>query len=551
MLPRHRLALVLVCLCVLAGSLLLGGRWVYDSAPVRPDKGGTFVEAVAGRPQYVNPLLAQFNDVDRDLVALIFAGLTKVGSGGRVEPDLAESWDVSADGKTYTFTLRADRKFHNGQPVSADDVLFTIALLQDPAFPGLPDVAAQWQGISVKKQDERTVVFTLPEPYGPFLEQASLGILSSQQLAGIPAAKLTQVPFNGLPVGAGPFKVSQLNVQQIVLQPDPNYPGPQTYLESLVVKFYPTSRATLLAVQAGEATGARAVPAEELPRLRQDAHLALLSAPLEGRATVLFLNNRRAPFDTPAVRRAVALAVDRQALIGQALGGQGQPASAPICPLSWGYTAGDQSGQDPKQAATLLEEAGWLDTNGDGLRERGDEPLAVTLATSDSPEQQAVATYLTAQMSRLGFRVELQSQTWEELRDAHLATHDFDAALADVWLPNYDPDVLALWHSSQATSGLNLSGWQNSTGDALLEQGRQSWQQSARVQAYAAFQKLFADEMPAVFLYYHTYTYVLRTDVQGVSLQPLLDPSERFRGFANWYTQTKKVLFTAVTGSKL
>jgi peptide/nickel transport system substrate-binding protein len=541
--PRQRLAFVLLCLCVLAGSLLLGARWVYDSARVEPDKGGTFVEAIAGRPQYVNPLLAQFNDADRDLVALVFAGLTKVGAGGRVEPDLAESWDISADGKTYTFKLRADRKFHDGQPVLADDVLFTIGLLQDPAFPGLPDVAAQWQDIAVKKQGDRTVVFTLPQPYGPFLEQATLGILSARQFAGVTAANLVAVPFQGLPVGAGPFKVSQLNVQQAVLQPDPNYPGPKSYLDSLVVKFYPTSRATLLAVQAGEASGARAVPAEEIPRLKQDRNLALLSVPLEGRAAVLFLNNRRAPFDTAAVRQAVALAIDRQVLIDQALSGQGKPAYGPISPLSWGYVAVGQGNQDLRKAETLLAEAGWVDTNGDGLRERDEEPLAVALASSDDPERRAAAAYLAAQLSRLGFRVELQPQSWEQLRDEHLATHDFDAALADVWLPNYDPDVLALWHSSQATSGLNLSGWSSGKGDGLLEQGRDSWQQSTRTEAYAAFQKTFGEDMPAVFLYYPTYTYALRTAVQGVSLQPLLDPSERFRGFAAWYTQTKKVIF--------
>lgn len=542
--PRRRLLLAVLLVCALAvATLVLGARWAWDSARVEPDRGGSFVEAVAGRPQYINPLLSQFNDVDRDIVSLVFAGLTKVGNNGRPEPDLAERWEVSDEGKVYTFRLRADRKWHNGEPVTVDDVAFTIRLLQDPKFPGLPDMAASWKGIAVQKVDERTIRFTLPAPYGPFLEQASLGILPAHQFGNTPAATLLEHAFNGFPVGAGPYKVTQASLQQVTLVPDPAYPGPKPYHDSLVFKFYPSARAALTAVLQGEASGARAVPADELARLRQDKRVSLLTAPLVGRAAVLFLNARQAPFDETNVRRAVAMAVDRAALVEGALTGQGQAAYGPVSPLSWAYRPSSPPQPDLELARAQLEASGWKDIDGDGVRERSGKPLVVTLATSTAPERQAVARTLTAQLAKIGFKVVVAAESWEEFREERVARRDFTAALADVWLPNYDPDCYAFWHSSQALSGLNLSGWSSAKADELLDQGRRAGTDGARTEIYAEFQSLFAAESPAVFLYYPSYSYVLAAEVKGASLDALLDPSERFRTFPAWYSRTKKVLF--------
>ncbi len=540
---RHRLRVLALALIPALVGLLWLGRWVWDSSRVLPERGGTHVEAVAGRPQYVNPLLAQFNEIDRDLVSLVFAGLVKVGATGDVEPDLAESWDISPDGKTYTFRLHGDRKWHDGRAVTADDVLCTIRLLQDPNFPGLPDVAAPWRGVTASKIAERTVRFTLVEPYGPFLEQASLGILPAHLLGHVPAAELLNQAFNGSPVGAGPFKVTQANAQQITLAPDPAYPGPKPFLESLVFRFYPSPRAAATALAEGQATGARYVPASELAQLSQDEHLQVFSAPHAGRAALLFFNARRAPFAEANVRRALSLAVDRGSLIAEALAGQGQPAYGPINPLSWAYRQPDQTSADLAQARALLEQAGWRDADGDGVREKDGQPLAFALATSDAAERQRAAKVLAAQFAAVGAKVEVAVQTWEELRDNRLVPRDFAAALAEVWLPNRDPDVLPFWHSAEATEGFNFSGWSNPRADELLSRGRQTWLNAERQEIYAEFQSLFAGEAPAVFLYYPLYNYALSEDVKGARLAALLDPAERFRSLAEWYIRTRRAFF--------
>ena len=537
--PRRSVRVFAIAVAAVA-ALVLGGRWAWDPSRLYPDRGGTHIEAVAGRPRYINPLLSHFNEIDRDLVSLIFAGLVKIGKNGQVEPDLAESWDISADGRIYTFRLRQDRQWHNGQPVVVDDVLFTVRLLQDPAFPGLPDVAEPWRKVEAAKVDERTVRFTLAEPYAPFLEQATIGILPAHLFGALPAADLASHPFNGFPIGAGPFKVSQVSVQQITLVPDPAYPGPQPYLESVAFRFYPSAQAAVTALLQGEATGVRHVPPDEVARLAQDERVQVLAVPNVGRAAVLLLNSRRPPFDDANVRRAISLALDRQGLVATALQGKGEPAYGPICPLCWGYYE-QRTERDLERARSLLAAAGWAD--GDGVREKEGKPLIVPLATSDAPERKRVVAALAAQLAEAGVQVEPSLQTWEQLRDNRLVPRDFAAALTELWLPNYDPDVLLLWHSTQADDGFNFSGWRNGRADELLEKGRRTWTGSARAEVYAEFQKLFAEEAPSVFLYYPTYTFALSADIKGVRAGPILDPADRFRFLGEWYTRTRRAFF--------
>lgn len=540
--PRNRLLAAVAGLALAFVAVLLGWRWAWDTSRLVAERGGAHVEAVAGRPQYINPLLSHFNEIDRDLVSLVFAGLTRVEPGGRIEGDLAQSWEVSPDGRVYTFRLAAERKWHDGRPVVADDVLFTIRTLQDPAFPGLPDVARAWREIKVDRLDERSVRFILPQPSASFLEQATLGLLPAHLLAQVKAADLPSHAFNGSPVGAGPFRVQQASVQSLTLVPDPAYPGQKRYLESLSFRFYPSARATITALVQGEVSGARYVPASEVAALREAKNVNVLAAPHYGRAAVVILNVARPPLDDPKVRSALSLAVDRKALVDAALGGLGEPAYGPLHPLSWGYAASEIAGLDRERARALLEEAGWRDQNGDGVREKGGRSLAFALSTSDAPERAKVAGALAAQLASLGAKVEFETQSWEDLRDLRLVPRDFDAALVELSLSSRDPDVSAFWHSSQADEGLNFSGWRNPKADELLDRGRRA-EAAARNEVYAQFQALFAAEAPGIFLYYPTYHYALGAQIKGARLEPLLDPAERLRTFGEWYVNERRVFF--------
>src|SRR5262245_42466493 len=184
----------------------------------RPDSGGTYVEGLAGNPIYINPVLSQFNEVDKDLVSLLFSGLTRRGADGAVEPDLATRWEVQEDGKVYVFHLREGVKWHDDKPFNADDVIFTVRMVQDPDFQGSPDLSDFWRGVTAERVDDLTVKFTLKEAFAPLPSYGTLGILPAHIFRDIPPNKLPETPFKDQPVGTGPFRMLEATVDSVLLE---------------------------------------------------------------------------------------------------------------------------------------------------------------------------------------------------------------------------------------------------------------------------------------------------------------------------------------------
>ncbi len=287
-----------------------------------PTIGGTYVEGVAGFPHAINPLLAAYNDVDRDLCALVFSGLTRMNGRGEVEPDLALKWEISLDGLTYIFHLRSGLRWPDGAPLTADDVLFTIGLMQDPDFPGPSDLGALWRTVQVFKDDDRTVRFVLSEPFAPFLDYTTIGLLPAHLLEGIRAADLASLDFNLQPMGSGPFQVAEVETQEgdivsILLKPNPAYYGPKPYLEGVRFRFYPSYQSAFRAFQAGEVEGVGRITLSELPQARQEADLNLYSAPLADQV-LIFLNLAKKDelpfFQEKEVRQALLYGLARAGL---------------------------------------------------------------------------------------------------------------------------------------------------------------------------------------------------------------------------------------------
>ncbi len=297
-----------------------------------PAVGGTYVEGVAGAPHAINPLLSAYNDVDQDLCALVFAGLSRFDNTGRVVPDLARGWQISLDGLTYVFTLRNDVRWHDGEPFTADDVLFTVHLLQDPDYPGPPDVGALWRTVQVEKDDDNTLRFILSEPYAPFLDYTTIGILPQHLLTGTSAAELPALDFNLSPVGVGPFRVEEVEaesgqVTSILLRRNPNYYRPGPLIEHLRFRFYPSPQSAFRAYQAGEVDGVAQIALEDLEQAYDEMEegLALYSAPL-ARYSLILLNLGRPDelpfFQEKEVRQALLYGLDREAIVRNVLHGR-------------------------------------------------------------------------------------------------------------------------------------------------------------------------------------------------------------------------------------
>jgi peptide/nickel transport system substrate-binding protein len=509
---------------------------------VVPDTGGTYVEGTVGKPQYINPLLASSN-VDADLCALIFSGLTQTDRSGAIVPDLAKSWEVSPDARVFTFHLRENTKWQDGTPVSADDVVTTIRLIQDPEFSGNPDLAAVWKTVSVEKVDNLTVRFTLKSPYVPFLNMTTLGLVPAHVLAGVPAKALPSHSFNLNPIGTGRFKLAKggIGPDRIVLERNPDYYLARPYLDHVELRFFPTWEAALTALRKGMLHGIAYLPPEDLALVRSDERFSLLSKQYSG-LTLLVFNLRRPPLDRQPVRQALALSLDRQRLIEGAVLGQGVLAEGPIAPNSWAFNPDlPRLRPDRALAERLLQGEGWQLQGGKWQREG--KPLKLTVVTNDNAERERVAKLIADQWREFGIEADVKSFRLTKLLADHLSVHDFDVALLGWKGVNNDPDPYPLWHSTQVDSGLNFGGYRNVRVDQLLERARQTLSQEERKTSYYEFQAIFSQDIPAVPLYYPLYNFLVSRDVRGVSLGVLNEPSDRFRDISQWYMKTRTLYF--------
>jgi len=517
-----------------------------------PDEGGVYVEGLVGAPQYINPLLAQYDQVDKDLVSLIFNGLTRNNGQDVVEPDLALDWTVSPDGITYLFKLRRDVRWSDGERFDADDVVFTIGLIQDPSFPGVPALTQLWRSVSVQKVDDFTVRFQLTEPYPPFLDNTSIGILPEHILRDVPAQQLATHSFSVHPIGTGPFMLTDISTKHATLVPNPrHFRNKQPFLAGLEFRFYESYEQLLAAYQSGEILGISYVPPYLLPEAASMPTLGLYSARLSGYKIVYLnlLDKDNLPFfQDKSVRTALLHSLDRQKLIDTSLNGQGLVADGPIRSWIWAY---DPSivypTYDLARAKALLDEAGWRDQDEDGIREKDGHSLQFSLLTTDEPDAMALADDMASQWAQAGIGVRVE--TIDSGLGDRLADHQFQAALVDLLLTG-DPDPYPMWDQTQIDGGQNYGGWDNRRVSEALEQARRTVDQKERTIGYVEFQRLFAEEMPALVISYPVYTYAVDQSIRQVQIEPLVAPSQRFNNVADWYMNTRRVM-VATTPSPL
>jgi len=541
---RWQLLITLLGLVVVTGLLI---NLTYSrTTVVVPTEGGRYTEGVVGQARRINPLFWQ-TDAEHDLVSLIFSGLTRIDEHGNVIADLAERWTVMDDGLTYVFVLREDARWHDGTPVTSDDVIFTVQLLQDPEYNGQPALAEFWRTVTVDRLDRRTVRFSLSEPLAAFLEYAGLPLLPAHRLKGVAVGDLAQHPFNRQPVGSGPFRLVELDADHVLLEAYDGYYGPQPYLRQIEFRFYPNPQRLLIAYRDGQIQGIGQVPPDALEAVANAPDLTLYSAE-QARCVAIFLNLDRSLFRDRRVRRALLLGLNRQALIDEVLQGQGVVADSPIPPGSWAYDPRvAHVSYNPERARALLEKAGWIDRDGDGVREKEAQSLRFELVTNSDPTRQALARAVADQWAELGVRVGVRVVSIAELRERVLEPREFDAVLFG-WDPAMaDPDPYPLWHSSQIEGGQNIAGFRNPEVDDLLARGRRTPNWEERRRLYREFQQRFAEEVPALLLYRPVYHYAVATNIWNVQVpRTILQPSDRFTTLYRWYMRTERVVETSV-----
>jgi peptide/nickel transport system substrate-binding protein len=531
------------------------------SAPgfeVRP-----YVEGVMGAPASVSPLTAS-TQADRDLVALVFSGLMRNGPDGTLVPDLAEHWSADASGKTWTVDLREDARWHDGTPVTPDDVVFTIETLQDPAYTG--PSGSSWSEVTVAATGPRQVRFTLTTPLGGFLHALTQPIAPAHLLAEVPVASLADDPFGQQPVGSGPFALTDLTATSASLVPADVVPAvdgpsptagsspdslttpaptirpsrPVPYLAGIEFRFYDDVDALLSDFRAGDLDGASGLPAAAAVELGATDGARLVRYP-GSTLTAVLLNLRpgHPEFSSSAVRTALLAALDRAKIGRKAFGGLAVVATGPIPAVSPMFDA-DADPVVPysrRTAEAALKAAKWTkDAKGWALP-RAKRPLGIEVLSpteASNPGLYAAAAAVVSDWKRIGLEAKHVALPPAEFVGKRLTTGSFQVAVADLRV-GLDPDLYPLLASSQTlTGGSNVIGVQSAALDSLLEKARAPGSAKVRKAAYSALQKQLATGRYLLPVAFADEVVVLRDTVQGPTARQVTDGSDRLWDVLTW-----------------
>jgi peptide/nickel transport system substrate-binding protein len=536
-------------LFVVAGLSLL---WhVSDAYLVEvPARGGTLAEGVVGNPRFINPVLA-LSEADKNLTALVYSGLVKFSPEGRIENDLADSIEVSSDLLTYTVRLKDDAHFHDGKPVTADDIVFTVSKVEDPLIKS--PRRGNWEGVSVSKVDEKTVAFALKKPYAPFIYNLTLGILPRHIWKNVTADEFSFSQWNTLPVGSGPYKIARVERNEggipdyYELVPFADSVGREPYIGKLVFSFYPSEDALIEAYNHGDIESLSGLSPDILPSL-EAADRTVLHSPLPRIFAAFFNQSHSKVLADASVREALSLAAPRKEIVREVFGGYATAIDSPLPAGLYPWTAYDLSAHDAEAdlaaAKELLAKAGWAMGESGALEKKSGKDtmaLSFSISTGDAPELKAVAEKLATAWAALGAKVDILVFETGELNQNVIRPRNFDALLFGEMVGK-DADLYPFWHSSQRTDpGLNIALYANAKVDRLLEDARRASSTEGVEADYAALAAEMKKDVPAAFLYTPSFLYVVPKKVQAVAATPLLSSQDRFAGVKDWYVETDKV----------
>lgn len=517
----------------------------------QPSYGRSITEGVLGTPRFINPLLARSN-ADRDLTTLVYSGLLRSSSSGKLIPDLAESYTISEDGLIYEFTLKNDLRWHDGEKITSEDILFTIKKTQDSAL--LSPKRAAWDGVDVTAPDLNTVIFTLRQPYSPFLENTTLGILPKHIWGNVTSEQFGFSKFNTEPVGSGPYRVVGVKRDRggipefYDLKQFNDFALGKPFISKLKLQFYPNEEALVKAIKSGAIDNINSI-SPEVARDLADKGFRVEKTPLP-RVFGLFFNHNEAPIFTERLtRKALSISVDKDKIVSEILYGYATKISGPLPPGSIGYKAPPEDTLSESErlveARELLESAGWTYDEDENMFLRGaedsEERLSFSISTSAIPELKAVASALKDDWKKLGVDVQIKIFETGDLNQNVIRPRNFDALLFGEVIGR-DNDPFAFWHSSQRLDpGLNIASYANITVDNLLEKAREEKDLEARTEMYEEFHSEIINDIPGIFLYAPDFIYVMSDKIQGMQLQNTTIPSERFLNVHEWYVNTEKV----------
>jgi peptide/nickel transport system substrate-binding protein len=551
---RWQILVVVVALGIVA-VLLFSQQTPSITGPIlpQPEQGGVYTEGLVGSLGRLNPLLDWNNSADRDVDRLVFSGLVKFDERGLPQADLAAAWGVAQDGTEYNFSLRPNAVWQDGKPVTSDDVIFTIDQMKSAGSLYPQDVKDMWGKIEVTKLNDKTLKFKLTEPWVPFMDYLTFGVLPKHLLESVPADQMEKADFNLKPVGSGPYKFDHILVENgkitgVVLTVSQNYYGKAPFIEQVVFRYFPSSAEALDAYRQGDVLAVSQITSDVLGAALEEQKLSLYTSRMPQMSFVMLnLNNTEVPFlQNAKVRRALMLALNRPYMINTFLQGQAIVEDSPILPNSWAYYDGTEHFQyDPEGAVSLLKGEGFVlpASGGDIRADKDNVSLSFTLLHPDDQAHTKIAETIRDEWAAIGVHVDLQAMPYDKIVLDSLTSRKYQAALVDLNLSHTpDPDPYPFWHQAEAAGGQNYSQWDNRAASEYLEQARVTADYALRAKLYRNFQVIFAKELPALPLFVPVYSYGVDSQVQGVQVGALYEPSDRLATFTSWYLITRRAL---------
>lgn len=547
--------LFLVALLLITTSTLSLLNKVNDQYLVEvPAHGGSLVEGIIGTPRFINPLLS-VSDADRDLSSLIYSGLVRATPDGSFVPDLAERYSVSSDGLTYTFIIRDDAVFHDGKPVTASDVEFTINRAQDSLLKSPRRL--NWEGVTVEKSGTHEIKFILKQPYAPFISHATIGILPRHLWSTLESDQFPFSEYNVNPIGSGPYQISSIERSKegiptkYTLESFDRYTLGRPYISTLTLLFFPNENALVSALKDKTIESASNISAHEALELEEEG-VQLKRAPLTRIFGVFFNHNQNDLLAQTTLRKALDVSIDKEAVIENVLYTSGTVATSPLPPTVAEKIARTNVSTDISSTSTIdtiletLKKSGWTKPSATSSliyapKGKKSTPLSLSITTSNIPELIESAEFVANAWRSLGASVEVKVFEPADLNQAVIRPRKYDALLFGL-VVGRDPDLYAFWHSSQRNDpGLNIAMYTNARADKALEDMRKATSTEASRTAYERFAKEIETDVPAIFLFSPDFIYAVPEKVKSVNLGQITTPNDRFISIHDWYIETEKV----------
>lgn len=549
-LTEKTIFIILSAILVVSSFSLLNKLNSYLVATV-PAHGGSLTEGVIGSPRFINPLL-ELSDADRDLTYLVYSGLMRATASGDLIPDLAQSYTISDDGLTYTFKLRPGAYFQDGKKVTADDIEYTVKMAQDVSLRS--PKRNSWIGVETEKINDAEIVFKLKQPYSPFLENTTLGILPKHIWNSASTDEFPFSSFNTEPIGSGPYKITNIKRNSsgipvnYELKAFNKYALGEPFITTLNFYFYQNEKDLSDAYQAGKIDSTNSLTSQGLDILKdKKTNSEKISLP---RIFGLFFNqNQNKVFLNKEVRTALNMTVDKDRIVSEVLNGYGQTISGPIPNGIITEPAKNTKAYNKEEAIAeaknILTKAGWKFNATSTVWEKKvskneTQKITFSISTSNTTDLKKVADILKEDWALLGVPVEIQTFDASDLNQSVISQRKYGSLLFGQ-IVGRSLDLFAFWHSSQRNAGYNMAMYTNSKADALLEEARQISDKEDRLKKYALFEKEIENDIPAIFLYSPEFTYIIPPKVLGFESGLINNRSERFEEIYKWYIETDNI----------